>query len=194
MAAAAAATINALHLLGATDEHGSPLFRCHRCGRAYKTKYTCRRHERVECGLPAMYSCSLCNYRAKHKHSVKQHFDCVHKKKLTIIMKSDMWMRSVWCLVVALHRVIYDHAEHAFQWQPYIPETRRDRRFIFVLISQLVWTDQIIIVIYFDLNRSQFTNFQLSNDNHNVYCDIFFVFGFRCFYLIFFSDMKHSHV
>lgn len=91
MAAAAAATINALHLLGATDEHGAPLFRCHRCGRAYKTKYTCRRHERVECGLPAMYSCSLCNYRAKHKHSVKQHYDCVHKKKLTtLILKSDM--------------------------------------------------------------------------------------------------------
>lgn len=92
IAVATAATINALHLLGATDEHGAPLFRCHRCGRAYKTKYTCRRHERVECGLPAMYSCSLCNYRAKHKHSVKQHFDCVHKKKLSLddYLKTDM--------------------------------------------------------------------------------------------------------
>lgn len=88
-AAMAAATINALHMLGATDEHGAPVYRCHRCGRAYKTKYTCRRHERVECGLPALYSCSLCNYRAKHKHSVKQHFDCVHKKKL--IKPDDEW-------------------------------------------------------------------------------------------------------
>lgn len=94
-AAVAAATINALHMLGATDEHGAPVYRCHRCGRAYKTKYTCRRHERVECGLPALYSCSLCNYRAKHKHSVKQHFDCVHKKKLLPLKFDDDYLKNV---------------------------------------------------------------------------------------------------
>lgn len=56
-------------------------YNCQRCGRAYKTKYTARRHERLECQKTAQFSCSLCNYRAKHKHSVKQHFDCVHKKQ-----------------------------------------------------------------------------------------------------------------
>lgn len=69
------------------DHKGSfiGIYNCQRCGRSYKTKYTCRRHERLECGLPAQYSCSLCSYRAKHKHSVKQHFDCVHKKKSPFI-------------------------------------------------------------------------------------------------------------
>lgn len=59
----------------------SPMFNCSKCGRPYKTKYTLRRHERLECGLPALYKCRLCDYRAKHKHSVKQHFEGVHEKK-----------------------------------------------------------------------------------------------------------------
>lgn len=59
----------------------SPIFNCSKCGRPYKTKYTLRRHERLECGLPALYKCRLCDYRAKHKHSVKQHFEGVHEKK-----------------------------------------------------------------------------------------------------------------
>jgi len=63
------------------DEANKSSYNCQRCGRQYKTKYTARRHERLECGLSAQYACSLCNYRAKHKHSVKQHFDCVHKKQ-----------------------------------------------------------------------------------------------------------------
>lgn len=55
--------------------------KCERCGRTYKTKYTLRRHERLECGLPAQYQCKLCDYRAKHKHSLKHHFEGVHKKR-----------------------------------------------------------------------------------------------------------------
>lgn len=58
-----------------------PIYNCIKCGRPYKTKYTLRRHERLECGLPALYKCLKCDYRAKHKHSVKQHFESVHEKK-----------------------------------------------------------------------------------------------------------------
>lgn len=64
-----------------TFSASSPMFHCSKCGRPYKTKYTLRRHERLECGLPALYKCRICDYRAKHKHSVKQHFEGVHEKK-----------------------------------------------------------------------------------------------------------------
>lgn len=64
-----------------TYNASSPMFHCSKCGRPYKTKYTLRRHERLECGLPALYKCRICDYRAKHKHSVKQHFEGVHEKK-----------------------------------------------------------------------------------------------------------------
>lgn len=56
------------------------VFNCAKCGRVYKTKYTLRRHERLECGLPAKYKCRACNYLSKHKHSIKQHYETVHKK------------------------------------------------------------------------------------------------------------------
>lgn len=59
----------------------SPVYNCSKCGRPYKTKYTLRRHERLECGIAAQFKCRLCSYRAKHKHSVKQHFEGVHEKK-----------------------------------------------------------------------------------------------------------------
>lgn len=71
----------------------SPIFNCSKCGRPYKTKYTLRRHERLECGLPALYKCRLCDYRAKHKHSVKQHFEGVHEKKnkFPLEVQLDEW-------------------------------------------------------------------------------------------------------
>lgn len=59
----------------------APIYMCTKCRRPYKTKYTLRRHERFECGLPAMYKCEQCDYRAKHKHSVKQHVESVHEKR-----------------------------------------------------------------------------------------------------------------
>lgn len=64
---------------------GSPeTFRCQKCGREYRTKYTCNRHERLECGIPAKYSCSACDFRSKHKHNLKQHYESVHGNKRTI--------------------------------------------------------------------------------------------------------------
>lgn len=59
----------------------APIYMCTKCRRPYKTKYTLRRHERFECGLPALYKCEQCDYRAKHKHSVKQHVESVHEKR-----------------------------------------------------------------------------------------------------------------
>lgn len=54
-------------------------FPCGKCGRIYRTKYTQNRHERYECGKPAKFNCSQCDFRSKHKHNLKQHFDAVHK-------------------------------------------------------------------------------------------------------------------
>lgn len=65
-------------------------YKCSRCGRPYKTKYTLRRHERLECGIPAQYQCKLCDYRAKHKHSLKHHFEGVHKKKFKLKYAEDV--------------------------------------------------------------------------------------------------------
>lgn len=57
---------------------GLMTFCCRKCGRGYRTKYTCNRHERNECGIPAKFSCSACGFRAKHKHNLKQHYESVH--------------------------------------------------------------------------------------------------------------------
>lgn len=61
----------------------SMAYRCRKCGRGYRTKYTCNRHERTECGIPAKFSCSACGFRAKHKHNLKQHYESVHMGKRT---------------------------------------------------------------------------------------------------------------
>lgn len=66
------------------------IYNCSKCGRPYKTKYTLRRHERLECGLPALYKCRACDYRAKHKHSVKQHYEGVHEKKYKIPLEVQL--------------------------------------------------------------------------------------------------------
>lgn len=60
-------------------------FRCPKCGREYRTKYTCSRHTRLECGLPAKYWCSECDFRSKHKHNLKQHFESVHLGKRLVV-------------------------------------------------------------------------------------------------------------
>lgn len=69
--------------VGSNETNSTPnkYYPCEKCGREYRTKYTRSRHERLECGIPAKYSCRMCNFRSKHKHNLKQHFESVHTNK-----------------------------------------------------------------------------------------------------------------
>jgi len=55
-------------------------YKCKRCERAsYTKKYNLYRHLRVECGVLPNHSCHCCDYRTKHKGSLKKHLLAVHK-------------------------------------------------------------------------------------------------------------------
>lgn len=74
----AAAVVSFEVASAASTSPTQPMYACRKCGRSYRTKYTCRRHERNECGMPARFSCDECGFRAKHKHNLKQHYESVH--------------------------------------------------------------------------------------------------------------------
>lgn len=53
-------------------------FCCNNCGALYQHKASLVRHQKFECGIEPQFSCALCDYRGKHKGSLKKHIINIH--------------------------------------------------------------------------------------------------------------------
>ena len=54
------------------DSVRRPKYICN-CGRQYKVMGSLKHHKRYECGIPPIYQCSLCSYKAKRYYNLKRH-------------------------------------------------------------------------------------------------------------------------
>nr|CAH7735829.1 unnamed protein product [Callosobruchus chinensis] len=53
-------------------------FQCKRCAKLYKNKISLTRHERYECQKLPKFSCEVCDYKAKHMFTLKDHMRKLH--------------------------------------------------------------------------------------------------------------------
>lgn len=54
---------------------------CSNCGLVYQHKATLKRHQIYECGKEPKFFCYLCDYKGKHKGSLKKHIENKHVPK-----------------------------------------------------------------------------------------------------------------
>ncbi|CAG5097771.1 Similar to lola: Longitudinals lacking protein [Cotesia congregata] len=57
----------------------SNVFRCHFCGRSFTWIASLRLHQKMACGKPPNFYCSLCTYKSNFKGNLKRHMFNVHK-------------------------------------------------------------------------------------------------------------------
>ncbi|KAG8259356.1 hypothetical protein J6590_014824 [Homalodisca vitripennis] len=69
---------------GVSSVQAAPTFRCDGCSRSYNHRKSLSRHQRLECGKEAQFSCPFCPYRAKQPNNVKLHMYNQHSDKVLL--------------------------------------------------------------------------------------------------------------
>lgn len=82
-----------------SQQHKS--YKCNNCDKVYRHQCSLWRHERYECGKPAMFQCPICSYRAKQKCNLIVHIYHVHRMKWSLQSVVSPYLRfkclmSIW--------------------------------------------------------------------------------------------------
>ncbi|KAL1129320.1 hypothetical protein AAG570_013849 [Ranatra chinensis] len=55
------------------NEEESILLKCNKCGKCYRHQTSLHRHIKYECGVPPQFFCPHCQYKTRHRSSLKLH-------------------------------------------------------------------------------------------------------------------------